>query len=73
MHGDAKGGGDTDDGAGLPQDAHLMSKGNEPKFKVAAAMNTEREQGHESGKNRDRVRNGMAAHNSLGFLNASKF
>jgi len=49
-----------------PQDAHLMSKGNELKFNVGAATNMEREHGNESGKNRDHARNGMVAHKSLG-------
>jgi len=45
-----------------------MSKGDELKFKVGAATNTEREQGNEGGKNRDHARNGMAvAHKSPGF------
>src|SRR5262245_2500813 len=61
-------------GALAPQDAHLMSKGNELKFKVGAATNTEREQGNEGGKNRDHTRNGMAvAHKSLGLLSPSEF
>jgi hypothetical protein len=51
-----------------------MSKGNELKFKVGAATNTEREQRNEGGKNRDHARNDMAAaRKSLGLLNPSEF
>jgi hypothetical protein len=51
-----------------PAGRHLMSKGNELKFKVGAATNTKREQGNEGGTNLDHARNGMAAaHKSLGF------
>ena len=61
-------------GALAPQDAHLMSKGNELKFKVGAATNTEREQGNEGGKTRDHAHNGTdMARKSLGSLGLSEF
>ena len=61
-------------GVPAPQYAHLMSKGNELKFKLGAATNTEREQRNEGGKNRDYARNGMApARKSLGLLSPSEF
>jgi hypothetical protein len=37
----------------LPQDAHLMPKGDELKFQGGTTSNTEGEQGSEDGKNRD--------------------
>jgi len=43
-------------GALAVQDGHLMSKGDELKFEAGAATNTEAEQRHEGGKNRDHAR-----------------
>jgi hypothetical protein len=43
-----------------PQDAHLMSKGDELKFQGGTTSNAEEEQGNESRKNRDHAHDGKA-------------
>jgi hypothetical protein len=56
-----------------PQDGHLMSKGDELNFEGGTATNTEGEQRHEGGKNRDHAHDGMAVTpKSIGFLSASE-
>src|ERR1019366_46470 len=57
-----------------PQDAHLMSKGNELEFQGGAATKAKREQRSEGGKICDHADKGMAGtQKSLGFLHVSKF
>jgi hypothetical protein len=57
-----------------PQDAHLMSKGNELEFQGGAATKAEGEQRNEGGKNWDDAHDSMAvAQKSLGFLDLSEF
>jgi hypothetical protein len=57
-----------------PQDAHLMSKGNELEFQGGAATKPEGEDGNDGGKNRDHARDRTAmAQKSLDFLGLSEF
>ena len=57
-----------------PQDAHLMSKGNEFDFQGGAATKPEGEDGNDGSKNRDHARDRTAvAQKSLAFLGLSEF
>jgi len=58
----------------VPQDAHLMSKGNELEFQGGAASEAESEDGNDGGENRDHAHNGTdMARKSLGSLGISEF